>query len=91
MKKYLYILKKNHENFKSNINQVIIFLCLNDIVPYQGTIFEDNKPIKSNFQKNIIENSLAININIFFREKSALFVFLKGILTNPIDLFGISM
>ena len=85
IKSYLYVLKKNHEYFKSNINQVIIFLCLNDIVPYQGTIFEENKSTKSNVQKNIIENSFANNINIFFREKSALFILLKGILTNPTE------
>lgn len=85
IRSYLYILKKNHEQFKNEINQVIIFLCLNDIVPYQGAIFEKDKINKNNFQNIIIKNSLAINLNIFLRERSALFVLLKGMFTNPIE------
>ena len=85
IRSYLYILKKNHKQFKDEINQVIIFLCLNDIVPYQGTIFEKNKVNNNDFQNIIIKNSLAINLNIFLRERSALFVLLKGILTNPTE------
>ena len=82
---YLYILKKNHEKFKDEINQVLIFLCLNDVVPYQGTIFENKKDLNKNkFQKNIIENKFALKLNIFLRERSVLFVLLKGIFTNPI-------
>ena len=82
---YLYILKKNHAKFKDEINQVLIFLCLNDVVPYQGTIFENKKDLNKNkFQKNIIENKFALKLNIFLRERSVLFVLLKGIFTNPI-------
>ena len=82
---YLYILKKNHEQFKNEINQVIIFLCLNDIVPYQGTVFKKDKLNKNNFQNIITKNSFAIKLNIFLRERSAIFVLFKGILTNPIE------
>ena len=85
IRSYLYILKKNHEQFKNEINQVIIFLCLNDIVPYQGAIFEKDKINKNKFKNIIIKNSLAINLNIFLRERSALFVLLKGMFTNPIE------
>ena len=81
---YLYILKKNHEKFKDEINQVLIFLCLNDVVPYQGTIFEKKDSNKNEFKKNIIENKFTLKLNIFLREKSVLFVLIKGIFTNPV-------
>lgn len=85
---YFYILKKNHTKFKNEINDVVIFLCLNDIVPYQGVISKEKKKQKNelnSFQKNIEKNNFALKLNSFLRERSSLFVLLKGLLTNPIE------
>lgn len=83
---YSYILKKNHKKFKNEINEVVIFLCLNDLVPYQGAVFKkEEKNEINNFQKNIVKNTFAVKLNVFFRERSSLFVLLKGFLTNPIE------
>lgn len=83
---YLYILKKNHKKFNNEINQVLIFLCLNDVVPYQGVVFErELEENKNNPIKKITKNTFALKLNIFLREKSALFVLIKGLVTNPIE------
>ena len=82
---YLYILKKNQKKFKKEINRVVIFLCLNDVIPYQGTIFGNNFKEKENdLKKKIVKNTIALKVNVFLRERSALFVFLKGMITDPI-------
>tara|TARA_B110001452_G_scaffold265090_1_gene269210 strand:- start:1069 stop:2067 length:999 start_codon:yes stop_codon:yes gene_type:complete len=88
LKSYLYILNKNNIKFKDKINNVIIFLCLNDIVPYQGVVFKDSSnqnKVKKNFVENYFKNSLTLKLNIFLREKSYLFVLVKSILTNPVE------
>ena len=85
---YLYILKKNYKKFDDEINEVVIFLCLNDIVPYQGAVLKEKDEKKNkinNFQTNIFKNSFSVKINIFLRERSSLFVLLKGFLTNPVE------
>ena len=85
---YLYILKKNHKKLNNEINEVVIFLCLNDVVPYQGTVLkeiEEKKNENNNFQKNIVKNTFALKLNTFLRERSSLFVLLKGFLTNPVE------
>ena len=85
---YLYILKKNYKKLNNEINEVVIFLCLNDVVPYQGTVLkeiEEKKIEKNNFQKKIVTNTFALKLNVFLRERSSLFVFLKGFLTNPVE------
>ena len=82
---YLYILQKHYKNLNNEINEVVIFLCLNDVVPYQGAVQNKKEEKKEiyNFQKKIVKNVFAVKLNLFFREKSSLFVFLKGFLTNP--------
>jgi len=85
---YLYILKKNHKKFKNEMNEVVIFLCLNDLVPYQGAVFKKKEKEKKeidNFEKNIVKNTFAVKLNVLLRERSSLFVLLKGFLTNPIE------
>ena len=85
---YLYIIKKNHKKFKNEMNEVIIFLCLNDLVPYQGAVIEKKEKRKNeidNFQKNIVKNNFAVKLNVFLRERSSLFVLLKGFITNPVE------
>ena len=81
---YFYILKKNLQKFDNEINKIIIFLCLNDIVSYQGAVLENKlKENKNSFQTKIVKNSFALKTNIFLREKSTLFVLLKGVFTDP--------
>lgn len=85
---YLYILKKNNKKFSKEINQIVIFLCLNDIVSYQGAVFQEKSKEKNknnNFQKNILNNTFALKLNVFLREKSGLFVLFKSLLTDPVE------
>ena len=83
LKSHSYLLKKYHEKFREKINNVVIILCLNDIISFQGVVKKNNEK-KNNFINKNIKNNIAIKINVFFREKSALFVFFKGSLTNPV-------
>lgn len=82
-KSHLQLLKENYKKFNKNIDQVVMFLCLNDIVPFQGVVKKEDIN-NNNFFENFLKNKFTINLNIFLREKSALFVFLKGIFTNPV-------
>ena len=84
LKSHLYLLKKNYKKFNKNIDKVVIFLCLNDIVPFQGVVKKEDINNKNNFLENFAKNKFTIDLNIFLREKSALFIFLKGIFTNPV-------
>lgn len=84
LKSHLYLLKENYKIFNKDLDQVVIFLCLNDIVPFQGVLKKEDINNDNNFFKNFVKNKFTINLNIFLREKSALFVFLKGIFTNPV-------
>ncbi len=86
LESYYYLIKKYNEEDKIQFKDAVIFLCLNDIIQFQGIIKKNSKNISKKktkfFEKNILDD-IAIRINIFFRGKSALFVFLKGLLTNP--------
>lgn len=81
LKSYLYIIDKNYNNPDVEFDDVLIFLCLNDIVPYQGVISKEN----SNFFDKYFRNNITLKINLFFREKSAIYVFLKSLLTSPVE------
>ena len=88
LESYLYILKKNNTKFKNKIEKVVIFLCLNDAVSHQGVVLKEksNKSNpKKNFFENYIKNDLIIRTNIFLRERSYLYVYIKSIFTNPIE------
>tara|TARA_Y100000591_G_scaffold256738_1_gene228746 strand:+ start:232 stop:1218 length:987 start_codon:yes stop_codon:yes gene_type:complete len=85
VKSYLYLIKKYKNSENINFTNTIIFLCLNDIVPFQGIIrgnSDNNEVRKVLFDRPIIDK-VAIKINVYFRERSALFVLLKGFITNP--------
>ena len=87
LESYLYVLKKNSKKFEKKIDKVIIFLCLNDIVPYQGVIFKgdsNNDKVEKNLFERYVKNKLTLKLNVFLREKSSFFVLLKSILTNPV-------
>jgi len=87
LESYLYILEKSNSKFKNKINKVIIFLCLNDASSHQGVIPKEelNKSKnKKNLFEDYIKNDLILKMNVFLREKSYLFVLIKGLFTNPI-------
>ena len=84
LKSHLHLLKENYKKFNKNIDQIVIFLCLNDIVPFQGVVKKEDINNNNNLFENFVKNKFTIDLNIFLREKSALFVFLKGIFTNPV-------
>ena len=88
VKSYSYLLEKNYSKFEKRIDKAVIFLCLNDIVSYQGVAFKEdlNKPkIKKNFTENYLKNDIFFKLNIFLREKSAFFVLLKSLITRPVQ------
>jgi len=85
---YHYILDKNKKNTIKNSDEVVIFLCLNDIYLEQGIIKRnqlDQVSYEENYFISILKNERFIKINVFLREKSALFVFLKSIGTNGVE------
>lgn len=87
LKSYSYLLKKNHQLFENKIDKVIIFLCLNDIVPYQGVVFNNKiQKTKKNksFVENYLKNNMTFELNVFLRERSAIFVLLKSLFTKPV-------
>ena len=84
LKSHLHLLKENYKNFNTNIDQIVIFLCLNDVVPFQGVVKKEDINNENNFFENFVKNKFTLNLNIFLREHSALFVLLKGIFTNPV-------
>ena len=74
-KDYPHILKKN--NNINKLNQTILFFTLNDI-SFEKTVLnidEEFKKYKS--------NTFLIKLNIFLRNKSVFYMWLKGIVTNP--------
>ena len=86
LESYLYLLKRYNDSDNIKFEKTVIILCLNDIVPFQGVISKNSnkkQAEKKNFFEKNINDNLATKINIFFRERSALFVFLKGLVTNP--------
>ena len=71
-----------------NLSKILIFICLNDIVSYEGVLNKTNlndlkKTKNFNFIKNLRSNIFLVKLNFFLRDKSALYVFLKSVLSNP--------
>jgi lysophospholipase L1-like esterase len=87
---YLYLIKNYKNRINKQFTDVIIFLCLNDIHFEQGVIRKERaknlytRELKENFFVRILKNELLLKLNFYLRDKSALFVFLKSITTNPI-------
>ena len=89
LESYIYLLNKHINKSPEKFDKAIIFLCLNDIHLEQGVVSEDELKKKINYQKDgffikFLKNKPFAKINIFLREKSALFVFLKSISTNSV-------
>lgn len=59
---------------KINYNQILLIYCLNDIVNTSGVLTRDD------FYK---KNYLLVKINIFLRNKSYLYIYIKSLLTDP--------
>lgn len=86
LESYLYLIKKYQMFEKINFKNVIIFLCLNDIVPFQGIVKKGSNKNAGDkvLLDRLLNDKIAINVNVYLRERSAFFVFAKGILTNPV-------
>tara|TARA_B100000963_G_scaffold361409_1_gene396605 strand:- start:3082 stop:4077 length:996 start_codon:yes stop_codon:yes gene_type:complete len=85
---YFYILKKNQKKFNDSIDKVIIFICLNDVVPYQGVVSKEDlnkNKITNENESKIFQNNIAIQVNLFLRERSAIFVLVKSLFTRPVE------
>ena len=87
---YNYLIKKYEEELP--IENVLIFLCLNDIIDKEGVIKkEDLKYISHHRDDNIfiqfLRNKIFIDINLFLRNKSYLFNLLKSISTNNVKRY----
>ena len=89
LESYIYLLTKYQKETNKKIVNAVIFICLNDIHLSQGVILDNvQKKYNKNFEPNkfikILKNKFFIDINLFLREKSVLFVFLKSIGTNSV-------
>jgi hypothetical protein len=88
LESYIYMLNKYKKNSTYEFKEVIIFLCLNDISISQGVIKKkqlnqiDNS--KESYFIKFFKNDFFLRVNVFMREKSALFVFLKSFTTNSV-------
>lgn len=69
---YLELLKIYNKDF--NFDNVIIFYCINDIVKSKGVL------TKKDFYK---ENYIMSKVNVFLRNKSLIYIYLKSIITDP--------
>ena len=88
LESYVYVLDKSTKNNSKNVNNILVFLCLNDISISQGVLNQKdlntiNEP-KDNFFVRIIKNDFFLKINFLMREKSALFVLIKSFSTNSV-------
>ena len=86
LENYSYLLEKYHNQF-SQINEVLIFLCLNDIVSKDGVVREERLNINSkndNFFNRIRNKNFFIKINFFLREKSTVFNLVKALGTQNV-------
>ena len=88
LESYVFVLDKFTKNKANNVNNVIVFLCLNDISSSQGVLNKEDLRTsyksKDNFFVTFLKNDLFLKINFFMREKSALFVLIKSFSTNPV-------
>lgn len=72
LENYLSILKLADN--KVNFDKFVIFVCLNDIITSSGVL------TKKDFYK---KNYLLSKINVFLRNKSFTYIYLKSIITDP--------
>ena len=82
---YPILLEKYHRQFPE-IEEILIFLCLNDIVVSDG-IVKENDVGKNDTNYNsykFLKTNLLVKINFFLREKSAIFNLAKAIGTQNV-------
>ena len=84
---YEQLLKKYSNEFH-DISKVLIFICLNDTFFDQGVIdkSEVEKIIdgkERGFIDRLVTNKFLMRADVFLRDKLALFVFIKSLVTNP--------
>lgn len=84
---YSQLIKKYNKDFPE-VKEVLIFLCLNDIVLKQGIMKKENFHINmyenENFFLKLLRNKIFVQLNFFLRDKSATFNLIKSISTNNV-------
>ena len=86
LENYSFLLEKYHNKFQQ-INEVLIFLCLNDIVSHDGVVQKERFKIASenkSFWNDIRNKRLFIKLNFFLREKSTVFNIIKAVGTKNV-------
>ncbi|MDC3157012.1 hypothetical protein OA669_00490 [Candidatus Pelagibacter bacterium] len=87
MQNYPFLIKKYNNQFP-NIKDILVFLCINDIVVTDGVIrkeklkFETNE--YNNFFYKILKNDFFLKLNFYLREKSTVFNLLKAVGTQNV-------
>lgn len=84
---YTFLIKKYNNDFPQ-VKEILIFLCLNDIVLQEGVLQKENLETEiydnKNFISKLINNKLFIKLNFFLRDKSATFNLIKAVSTNNV-------
>ena len=84
---YAFLIKKYNKDFPQ-AKEILIFLCLNDIVLQEGVLqkknLEDEIFENENFLLKLIRNKFFIQLNFFLRDKSTTFNLIKAVSTNNV-------
>ena len=87
MKNYPFLIQKYNNQFPK-IKDVLIFLCINDIVVTDGVIRKEKLKFETNKYNNIfykiLKNDFFLKLNFYLREKSTVFNLLKAVGTQNV-------
>ena len=79
---YKFLTDKIVDNNKFDLG--ILVLCLNDIISFKNTLSDSaNESLQVNIIERSRESKILNNINIFLRDKSMIYLYIKGIFTDP--------
>ena len=87
MQNYPFLIQKYNNQFPK-IKDVLIFLCINDIVVTDGVIRKEKLKFETNEYNNIfykiLKNDFFLKLNFYLREKSTVFNLLKAVGTQNV-------
>jgi len=87
MQNYPFLIQKYNNQFPK-IKDVLIFLCINDIVVTDGVIRKEKLKFETNKYNNIfykiLKNDFFLKLNFYLREKSTVFNLLKAVGTQNV-------
>tara|TARA_B100001057_G_scaffold500807_1_gene618000 strand:- start:2250 stop:3239 length:990 start_codon:yes stop_codon:yes gene_type:complete len=82
MQNYPFLIKKYNNQFPK-IKDILVFLCINDIVVTDGVIRKEKLKFETNEYNNIfykiLKNDFFLKLNFYLREKSTVFNLLKAV------------